>query len=160
MAIQIVDYDSLKQYFSNVATAHLDINSFHFGDSETFMNAVKSNMDVPVIWLDIHDPVTVIDNLSDNFMGEKKTSIYIIDVAIDDKYTSRQAKYVELEAIAKDVISRILRDWNNGDLFTKFSNYVYGPMSDIKGAVRYIGCRIDLNFQVPLRLAYNEAKWQ
>jgi len=160
MALTVIDYDSLRQYFSNVAASHVDINSFKFGDIDVILNSMKSDLSLPVLWLQVHDPVTIIDNLSDNFMGDKKTSIYIMDSAPDETFSNRQAKYVELESIARDIISKILLDWNNGDIFTRFSNFVYGPMEDIKGSVRLIGCRIDLNFQVPMRLVYNEAKWQ
>jgi len=159
MALNLYDYTTLKQYFATLATSHVDIVGFKFGDIDVIINDLKSDFPLPLLWLQPPGASSVLDPLSDNHTGNLKTAFYIFDRATEETFALRQAKYVTLEGIAKDILSKMLQDWTAGIINTRFADVVFGPVEDIKGATCLMGCRVDISFQVPMRLIYNELKW-
>ena len=76
--LDLTDEQSYKDYFQNVATSHVDITGFKFGDEEELAVAAKTGLDSMVLWADRTRPVEMIDNRSDNFLANRTSTIMVM----------------------------------------------------------------------------------
>jgi len=51
----ITSYDTFVQYFRELADSHVNINSFQVGNSERILNRQRSDIDYPILWLEVPD---------------------------------------------------------------------------------------------------------
>lgn len=165
MSLRLTTYEDYIAYFQALAGSHNDIASFFTGDMDRFMNEIKSNLTLRVLWLEPYQPVRILDNLSDNHMGQVNCSMVVYGQAASEKFADRRTEYSNCEVIVKDIMSRMLRDYNN-DYDSDFlmmqglQGFAYGEAESIYGSTRLVGCRLDFNYLRPERLVYNSGKWQ
>jgi len=160
MIIRMTTFADAILYFQQLATSHVDISSYFFGDSERLQNNVKSGLKLPVLYQEPYQPVSVIDAYSDNHLGNVSHSIVIYDKADSKKFSDEDAAYASCEQIAKELIGKLLKDFHDGTLNIDLSSFKYGQAEDqIWGATRLIGCRLDIVYQRPERFIYDEDKW-
>lgn len=159
MLLDLSDYATLKTYFQDIATSHVDIDNFFDGENEAFNNSLKSSEYSTVLWLYPYEQISIVDNLSDNHYANHPVTIYLYAKSDDESFAKRKEKYEELVGIAKQIMAKMLIDFWNGDIMTTMNGYQYGMTDDVRGANKFVGCRLDINFQYPARLMYNESKW-
>jgi hypothetical protein len=155
---QLATFTEFYQYFSDIATSHVDINGFKFGEKEIVQCGARSNMTLPALWAEAYDPATILDNRSDNHTGQLNNVIYIMDKK-PKTWADQRSRYDELEAIVRDILGKVLQDYNAGDLQAEFQGFRYGWSEFPLGANEMLACRLDLRFLRPERLVYNQAKW-
>lgn len=158
--MNLTNFDEAKQYFQDLAGSHVDIASFHYGDQEILQSASRSNLKLPVLWLEPYQPVVVQDNFSDNHLGLVTTTVAIYTKSESEKYEDVDDAYSKCEAIIKDIISKLIKDYNEGEIVISLNGFKYGQAEDLMGATRLIGCRLDISYYRPERFVYDENKWQ
>jgi len=159
--IDLTNFDEYVSYFSGLAASHTDVSSFFIGEMEHFQNEIKSNLQPRVLWLEPYQPVTVQDAISDNHLGQVNCSMVVYGVAESEAFADSRTEYKNCEAVVKDIMSRMLKDYNEGIIMLRsLQGWTYGQAEDIVGSTRLVGCRFDWNYMRPERLAYNVAKWQ
>lgn len=158
--MNLTNFDEARQYFRDIATKHIHINSYHFGDAERLQAQVRSALKLPVLWQEPYLPVTVQDPLSDNHTGLVTQTIAIYTKAGSDKYEDQEEAYKLCETIIKDIIGRMINDNHTGLITHELQGFRYGEAEDLMGATRLIGCRLDIQYFRPERLIYDMNKWQ
>ncbi len=158
--LNVYDFQTVINYFTAIAASHVDINSFQYGDFDVMNSKVKSSLMLPVLWMHPYQPVRITDDRSDNETGVKQISLYLYAKANSEAFADRDTKYKELEAIVRDILGKMKKDWNEGTIQTDINGFQYGEAdTTIFGATNFVGCRLDINFRIPMRLEYNEDKW-
>lgn len=155
----LTDFQSYQDYFKAIAESHVDINSFLFGDDDVAVNKGRS-WTGKALWLEPWQPVKITDQLSDNYLQEKKGSIWVGGSPGTDKFQARLDYYETTEVIVKDIIARMLKDRNEELLITRLTSYSYGMGEFTFSSTKMIGCRFDFTFQDPSGFEYDESKWQ
>lgn len=155
---QIATFQEFHDYFAAIAESHTDITAFRFGEKEVVQCASRSNLPERTLWVETYDPVQITDRLSDNHNGLIISSMVIL-APMPKKWADQRAIYCTLEGIAKDIIAKVIYDWNGGRLQAEFSGWKYGWAEMMLGSTEMIGCRIDFTLMRPERLVYNETKW-
>lgn len=156
--LNLTDEQSYKNYFQTVATSHVDITGYKFGDEEELAVSAKTGLSSIVLWADRHRPVELMDNRSDNYLGNRTATIMIMGVD-PELHADQQALYTQCEGIVRDIMSKLLRDYNAGDLACQFSKFKFGEGEVELGSTRYRGCRLDITWLSPIDLSYNNNKW-
>lgn len=156
---QLATFTEYYNYFSGIATSHVDINGFKFGEKEVMQCGARSDLTLPILWAESYDPVRILDNKSDNHTGQLSCVIYILDNK-PEAWADQRTKYEAMEVIAKQILAKILKDFNDGALQADLNGYRYGWVEPVFGSTPAIGVRMDLSFLRPERLVYNAAKWQ
>ncbi len=158
--MNLTNFEESREYFTDIATQHIHINSYHFGDSSRLQQATRSSLKLPVLWQEPYQPVTVQDPLSDNHTGLVTQTIAVYAQASTDKYEDQEEAYNQCEAIIKDIISRMIRDNHTGLITHELQGFKYGEAEDLMGSTKLIGCRLDIQYFRPERFVYDENKWQ
>lgn len=155
----IYDYQSFKDYFSNVATSNVDIADFKYGDNEKIINEIRSSTVLPCLYLLPYIPIKMDERFSDRQAGLIQSTFMLLDTK-PKKYDDQQTRYKELEAICLQIIAKIDIDNQNGDVNMDRSGFQWGEYEHIFGATIMWGCRMDVRFFIPLRIIYDQSKWQ
>lgn len=147
---------SYKNYFESIATSHVDIQGFVYHDTEEMMAGFKSKHNYPLMYLEPYS-TRLQDQISDNYLGRKTGSLVIMKKSNSNE--APEAIEAAAETIVCDIISKILKDYQAGDLITEVNGFNYDVIDPIF-VDRLYGIRLEFNFHNPLPVAYNEAKWQ
>jgi len=158
--LQLTDFNSYKAYFEGLAVSHVDIKESVFGDTEVLLNKVKAGFQTPFIFIERYKPPIILDQNSDNYLSSKIFSVVVYTTPSSEKFSDQDAAYSTCESIALDLISKLLKDYNEGLIVCSFKNFKYGEVEPPMGGNKYVGCRLELNYSNPEGLAYNPAKWQ
>lgn len=157
----LTDFQSYQDYFRAIAQSHIGFvdDGFIFGDDEVTVNegTVWRNKK---LWLEPYQPVTITDQLSDNYLQEKKGSLWVGGSPPSQKFEDKYAFYMECEVIVKDIIARMLQDRYEEKLITRLTSYRFGMGQFNFGASNLVGCRFDFTFHDPSGFEYDTAKWQ
>ncbi len=160
MALSLADFNTYKSYFLALANSHVDITNFVFADEGQMNSIIRSAKLGKVMWLDPYDQVQLLDSISDNFI-EQYPAAFTIASAKPAKFTDQDTLYQECEAIVKDIVARMLMDYQSDPqvLVTQLSSYKFAPAEATFGATPLYGCRLEFTFTAPAALTYNPAKW-
>ena len=155
---QLATFTEFHDYFNAIATSHVDITGFKFGDKDVVASSSRSNLTTCELWLQEYEPVNVLDNYSDNHLGQVQSSLTIMKVK-PELWEDQRTIIDETEVIAKQIISKMLKDFNEGLQLIILNRYKYGQADLDLGATKYMGCRLDFVILRPERLVYDELKW-
>lgn len=160
MAYSLTDFDSYQAYFLALATAHkqLGAKNFLFGENDVAANegkAWKGNK----LWLEPWQPVRIQDQLSDNYLKEKKGSLWVGGAPASLKFSDRYKQFKDCEIIVEDIISKMLKDRGEELLITRLTSYSYGMAEFSFSATMMVGCRLDFTFLDPEGFAYVADNW-
>lgn len=158
--MDLTNLQEYHDYFESLAGSHISINSFLYGDEAMLMEASRSSLILPVLWLEPYQPATIIDNLSDNEMDRIQGTLAIYTVPDSELHADEFTKVMACEGIIKDILSRMKKDHQDGTIYNQIGGAQYGRSLDIMGASKLVGCRLDFTFLRPARLVYNSANWQ
>ncbi len=164
------DEDSYKLYFKALATSHVDIAEFTFGDTNEFSKVQKSakqTNDGFVMWLDYYEPIQGVGS-HDNHLGKLKAEWAIIKPASSRNLTKeeKQAIALECEEVAQQIYAKIMHDYQTyeGEEMPNEPDWVtmrFGRMeTHTFGSTTYEGTACELAFNIPLKTELNLAKWQ
>ncbi|HMG90757.1 MAG TPA: hypothetical protein VK589_11880 [Chryseolinea sp.] len=156
----LTDFQSYQDYFKAIAESHVALGegSFLFGDDQVAVNEGKV-WKGKKLWLEPYQPVTLNDQLSDNYLQEKKGSLWIGGAPPNTKFQARFDFFKDCEVIVTDIISKMLKDRSEELLITRLTSYKFGMGELTFSATSMVGCRFDFSFQDPSGFAYDEDKW-
>lgn len=155
----LATFTEFHDYFAAIAASHVDIAGFRFGDKEVVQCASRSTLPPVTLWVENYEPVTIQDSRSDNFNGDIRFTMAIM-APMPGAWADQRTLYSALEVIAKDIISKMLKDWNDGLMQAQINGWKYGWAEISLGATSMLSCRMDLSILRPERLVYNELKWE
>lgn len=158
--IDFTDPTAIKDYFEALATSHVDIDTFVYGDSDVMQSKAKSEDFGTVLWLDYAQPVQLIDKLSDDIEGKIPNTLFILKKAASEVWEDEETAQGETEIIVRDIMSKLYQDNQAGTISTELAGYKYGESEMMIGAVKFCGTRLDFNLIRSEKLIYNQAKWQ
>lgn len=157
--IDFTNPTAIKDYFEALAASHVDIDNFVFGDKLVMGNDVRSTEYGTILWLDYHQPVQLIDRKSDDIEGRIPDTLMILKVA-PELFEDQESAVDDTEIIVRDIISKLYKDNQEGEITTELDGYKFGETEVTFGSTRFIGTRLDFNLIRPEKLIYNQAKWQ
>lgn len=155
---QLANFTEYHDYWQAIATSHVDITDFKFGDREVVQCAARSGLGQTVLYAENYDPVSILDSLSDNHTGNLNGVIYLIKKS-PEAWADQRTVIAECEQIVKDILGKILKDFNDAVLQAELRRFRYGEVDLQLGSTQMLGIRLDVSFMRPERLLYNEAKW-
>ncbi len=160
MALSLADFNTYKSYFLALSGSHVDITDFVFADEMEMNSIIRSAKLGKVMWLDPYDQVQLLDSISDNFIEQYPGALTVAS-AKPGKFADQDILYQECESIVKDVIAKLLMDYQADPqvLVTQLSSYKFAPAEATFGATTLYGCRLEFTFTAPAGLTYNPAKW-
>ncbi len=150
---------AIRDYFQAIATSHVDISDFVYGDEDVMASAVRSTDFGTVLWLDYPQPVRMIDRRSDDIEGRVPNTLMVITVSPSEKFTDEETTTADSEVIVRDILSKLYRDNQIGEITTEIADYIYGEAEVFLGATKFNGTRLDFNLIRSEKLTYNPAKW-
>jgi len=156
----LTDFESYQLYFKTLAELHKDLGAgaFLFGDDGAATNEGKV-WKGKRLWLEPYQPVVITDQLSDNYLKEKKGSLWIGGSPANQKFDTRFSYFRACESIVEDIVSRMLQDRSNEKLITRLTTYKYGMGEFEFSATPLIGCRLDFTFNDPNGFEFDADKW-
>lgn len=154
----LTDQTAYRTYFQGIATAHVEIDGFLYGDMDVQHNEIRTWKGTK-LWLEEPNRIKPIGPNIDNLLKEKRCSLWIGGVPPSAKYSDVHAYYLACEKIVEDIIARVLRDRQNQDLVTEVQSYEYGR-ADYNLSTEMVGCRWDFSYMDPTGYAYNTLKWE
>jgi hypothetical protein len=156
----LTDFQSYQDYFKDIATKHvaLGANAFLFGDGDVAINEGKV-WKGKKLWLEPYQPVTIADQMSDNYLQQKVGSLWVGGAPVSNKFSERHSFFSECENIVKDIIAKMLKDRGEELLITRLTSYKFGMGELNFSATELIGCRFDFTFTDPSGFEYDDAKW-
>lgn len=157
----LTDFQSYQDYFKAIAQSHVGFvdDGFIFGDDDATVNE-GTRWKNKKLWLEPYQPVTITDQQSDNYLIEKKGSLWVGGAPSSDKFEEKHAFFKECEDIVRDIIAKMLRDRTDEVLITRLTSYKFGMGQFNFGASNLVGCRFDFTFWDPSGFAYDTNKWQ
>jgi len=156
----LTDFQSYQDYFKAIAESHISLGAgtYLFGDDDVATNEGKV-WKGKKLWLEPYQPATIQDQLSDNYLQEKKGSLWIGGAPASQKFQARFDFFKECEIIVKDVISKMLKDRSEELLITRLTSYRFGMGEFNFSATNMVGCRLDFSFLDPSGFPYDVDKW-
>ncbi len=154
----ITDPATYKTYFETIATEHVDIDGFIYGDDDVQKNEIRT-WDGIKLWLEDPSRIKPIGPNIDNLLKEKRCSLWVGGSPPSASFEDIQTFYNQCQTIIEDIISRVLRDRQNQDLVTEVTSYEYGR-ADYNLSTQMVGCRWDFSYHDPSGYPFNEDKWE
>jgi hypothetical protein len=157
--ITLRTFNDYKAYFQAIATKHKDITApMLFGDSDVAANEVK-HWRGKKLWLEPYEPGTVIDRKSDNLLTEFPCSLFVGGCAPSGKFQDEDDWYHECEAIIRQIIAYMRKDYVQFSAHFEFGKLKFGKAEMILGSTKIIGCRLDFPYIDPTGFHYDASKW-
>jgi hypothetical protein len=159
--IILSDYESAKTYFEGLVQAHKLTNELVFGYLDQIEKKVKGSTKGVTVWLEPWDKTNVGDpRKSNNFLAEKKYGITFMAKSPTDKFDDEHATYIMLEGIARDFMSKVIKDSLTHIVRINLNNWDYGRTEDVTmGSTKYVACLLNLNHYHPEDTEYKPDNW-
>jgi hypothetical protein len=155
----LTDFQSYQDYFEAIATSHIAMDGFMFGDEDIAINKGRV-WKGKQLWLEPWQPVKINDQKSDNYLKEKKGSLWVGGAPPSAKFQDRLDYFRACEIIVEDIIAKMLKDRTEELLITQLTTYTYGMGEFTFSSTPMMGCRFDFIYQDPSGFPYDETKWQ
>lgn len=164
--IKLTNLASYKAYFAAIAASHVDIDGFKWGDKDVIKNDNRSDMQPRILWASPYDKVRYGDKLSDNVHKIKTARVAYLIVPDSEKFSDQELAFEFCEAVIEQILAKINKDKRGVEaadswdlLITDLNSWTSGPVEMKVGSTNYIGWELQMNFQDPTNLTYNELKW-
>ncbi|HTF21007.1 MAG TPA: hypothetical protein VK658_23190 [Chryseolinea sp.] len=164
--IRLTNLAAYRDYFSAIATSHVDIAGFKWGEKEVVMNDNR-HATPNFLWAMPYDRVRYTDRSSDNVHKIKTARVAYMCVAASDKFEDEDAAFEASELIIEEILAKILVDKRGAEvagdwqmIITDIASWSTGPIEKAIGSTKYIGWELSINFQDPTSLLYNASKWE
>lgn len=162
---------SFKAYFNAIATSHVDITGYKWGNKDVVKNDNRSNITASFLWAQPFDNVRYSDNRSDNIVKTKQARVAYMKVRESEKFADEDEDFQFCEGVIEQIIAKMLVDKtgsmqetspgvNEWVMIAFNSNGMStGPVEKIIGSTKYIGWELRIDIIDNTNLAYNAAKW-
>ena len=164
--LRLTNLASYRTYFQAVATSHVDIAGFQYGDMDVVRTNNRSDMLENFLWVLPYESVRYSDAYSDNIQKIKQARIAYMKVPASEKFSDEDLAFDACEQVIEEIVAKIIRDKRGEDvagtwtmLLTRIASFTAGPVEKKVGSTKYIGYELKIDFQDNTNLAYNPAKW-
>jgi len=164
--LNLTSLATYKAYFAAIATSHVAIDAFKWGDREVVQNDNRSNMLPRLLWAQPYEAARYQDGGSDNIVKVKDARVAYMMVATSEKFSDMDADFEACEQVIEDIISRMVKDKRGADvdgvwemIAVDLGGITTGPVEHILGSTRYIGWEMKVPFYDNTNLGYDESKW-
>lgn len=164
--LRLTNLTSYREYFEAIATSHVAIQGFKWGDKDVIRNDNRSDMPATVLWATPYDSAQYEAQHGDNTVKRKKARVAYLVVPESGLFTDEDSAFDESEAVIEDIMARILRDKAgsevNGEwtmLATRIGSWRSGPVEMKVGSTRYVGWELEIDFLDNTNLEYDPSKW-
>lgn len=165
--INFSDEEAYKSYFQALATSHVDIDFFFFGDEDNHIDVQRTkgtSEDGITMWLDHYPPIQAGERDSNTGTIKAEFTIMKNGSRNNNDEADLQAIRKECEDITQQVLAKIMKDHNDAigpSNEPLIESAVFGPMqSHVISGNRYEGTLCQVDFTVPLKFDYDETKWE
>lgn len=115
-----------KKYFELLSIQHKEIKQFFYADYEDILDAEKSNIEYPCLWLESPDIPFIGD--SDSFTCTYKSSFVILMHSALEQRDRRNYNMVKTQQIATDIIKKMNCDQEAHGINFKIQSVVLYPL--------------------------------
>lgn len=157
---------SFKAYFSAIATSHVDIGGFRWGDADVIRNDNRTGMPSSFLWAQRYDNVRYAAVHNDNKQKTKQARVAYMKVRESEKFADEDADFEFCEGVIEQIIAKMDVDKRgamvNGSwemIVPSISSITTGPVEKTIGSTRYIGWELRADISENTNLAYNASKW-
>jgi hypothetical protein len=155
-----------RAYFTDIATQHIDIDGFKWGDKDVVRTHNRSDITSNFLWAIPYENVRYSDSGSDNQVKNKRALVSYLEVRDSELFSSEDAQYDACEVIIEQIIARILRDKRGADvagtwtmIATSIGSFATKPIEHTIGSTKYIGWELSIEFIDNTNFAFDAQKW-
>jgi hypothetical protein len=165
--LKLTNLLSYKNYFAAIATQHVSILGFKWGDEAVISNDNRSNATKNYLWAMPYDDAKYSGPSVDNTFKNKLARVSYLEVRNSAKFSDIDAQFVHCEEIIEDVISRILRDktgrmvgsdWEM--IATSINSFKTSPVQHQEGSTMWLGYDLEMMYQDNTNLQFDPTKWK
>jgi hypothetical protein len=171
--LKLTNLASYKAYFADIATKHLDIDGFKWGNKDVIRNDNRSDLAAKFLWAMPYDNAKYGDKSSDNVHKTKTARVAYMIIPESEKFSDEDAAFDFCEGVIEQILAKMLVDkrgamvaagdppvseWNM--IVTDINSWSSGPVEHKLGSTRYIGWELKISFSDNTNLAYDATKWE
>lgn len=164
--LKLSNLASFKAYFLAIASAHVDIGGFKWGDADVIRNDNRSGMPSSFLWTQPYENVRYTAVHNDNKQKIKQSRVAYMKVRESEKFADEDADFEFCEAVIEQIIAKIdldkrgsLTDGEWEMLIASIPSMTTGPVQKTFGSTRYIGWELRIDILENTNLAYDANKW-
>lgn len=158
IAFNLTDAESYKAYFAAVAASNKLVDNYLHGQIEVAQEEA-SVWQGTYLWAWPAERANG-SGQNDNYFFTREGTIWIGGPCASELHADQDTFYFNMEKIAKQVVSKLIRDFTQAGIVTNFLSYKL-QRADMKlSATDMIGCELTFTFADPDDLEYNENDWQ
>jgi len=164
--LKLTNLSDYKQYWTDIATSHKQIDGYYYGDKDVVGNAQKGNAFARFLWITPYENTRYTDALSDNIQKKKKATIAYFKKTPSNKFTDIDTTFQECESVIEDIVSKLILDKKGQDVngtwtmvTVDINSLQMEPVEEIFGSNHYIGCELSMEFSDNTNISYDPNKW-
>lgn len=166
MSLKLTNLLSYKNYFLDLATKHVDIEGFKWGEEKVIRNDNRSDMPANLLWAMPYEDARYSDSFSDNIMKTKLARVSYLEVRDSKLFDDEAAQFIRCEARIEEIMARVLRDKRGADvdgvwelIATTINSWKTEPVTMVLGSTTYLGYSLEMLFMDNANLAFDAEKW-
>lgn len=163
--LNLTNLASFRAYFLTIATAHVDISGFKWGDADVIRTANRSDITPSFLWAQRYDNVRYSGN-ADNTLKTKQARIAYMKVRESEKFVDEDADFEFCEGVIESILAKLMVDKRGALVDGEWEMIVMniasintGPVEKTLGSTRYIGWEMRVDVMDSSNLAYDANKW-
>lgn len=137
----------IREYFSRLATEHKWIKSFFYGDFDEILNAERSQIDYPFLWLESPDVNFTRSQGSDSIKVIHDVAFNILFNVSPSRVGERQARIDQAEQIAGHILWKMDCDQDEENIRFFYSSANMFPIVAGQGSDNEVGFRVECEIQ-------------
>lgn len=155
-----------KNYFKDIATQHINIKGFKWGEKKVIENDNASASTENYLWAMPYENAQYTDTYSDNITKGKVARVVYLEVRDSQLFEDEDEQYEACEARMEEIIARILRDKKGAAIedgwtmiATTIASWKTNPVEYKVGSTSWLGWELQMTFIDNTGLAFDKEKW-
>lgn len=164
--LKLTNLTAYRNYFADIATKHVAIDGFKWGDKDVVRNDNRSDLPTRFLWAKPYMQARYGDNNSDNVVKTKTAEVGYLLTPDSELFADEDEAFDAAEAVIEQILARILKD-KRGEmvegewtmLVTDIKSWTTSPIEHKLGSTKYVGWELKINFMDNTNLAFDASKW-
>lgn len=160
MSLQLNTYLGYRTYFQNLATQHVDIDGFQYGEDKVISFNNRSGL--PKVFLHClpYEKARYAGPNLDQQYRRKRARYAVMKVRGGDTFQHENDDFIFLEAIALQINARMLyRDKLSLDVMVDVNSIEMDPFESTLGSTKYRGIEVGMDVMDNAGMSLNVNKW-
>jgi len=164
--IKLTNLAAYRAYFQAIATSHVDIDGYKWGDADVVRNDNRSDITSRFLWAMPYNNSRYGDKYSDNVHKTKQARVAYMIVPDSEKFSDEDTAFDFCEAVIEQIMAKLLLDKRGKDvagtwemILSDINSWTGGPVEKTIGSTKYIGWELQINFMDNTNLSYDDSKW-